>query len=110
MEIIPDRGDLIWLTVTPQAGHEQAGRRPAVVISPVIYNEKTSLALVCPITSQINNYPFEVRIPENQPIKGVILSDQIKNLDWRARQAEIVGRVDEEKITEVIQKIMTLLD
>jgi mRNA interferase MazF len=106
---IPDRGDAIWLTFTPQAGHEQAGRRPALVLSPVSYNGKTGLALLCPITSQIKGYPFEVAIPDGLAVTGVILSDQVKSLDWRARQAEFIARLPDEVVAEVLAKLGTLL-
>ncbi len=94
----PDQGDVVWLQFNPQAGHEQAGRRPALIISPKAYNEKVGLAIACPITSQIKRYPFEVVLPAGSPITGVILSDQIKNLDWRARQAQYVGQVPLETV------------
>jgi len=82
---VPERGDIVWLNFDPQAGHEQAGKRPAVVLSPRAYNQKVGLALFCPITNQRKGYPFEVNIPEGLEIGGVILSDQIKSLDWRSR-------------------------
>lgn len=78
MAYVPDRGDVVWLDFTPQAGHEQGGRRPAVVLSPVAYNKKVGLALLCPITSQVKGYPFEVLIPSGSPVTGVILADQVK--------------------------------
>ena len=109
MEYIPDRGHLIWLNFTPQQGHEQAGRRPAIVISPGIYNKKTGLALLCPITSQIKHYPFEVLLPSDLEISGVVLSDQLKSLDWRARNAEFICEVPNNTITEILSKIKTLL-
>lgn len=101
---IPERGDIIWITFNPQAGHEQAGRRPALVLSPAAYNGKIGLAILCPITSQIKGYPFEVLIPQKMKIGGVILSDQVKSLDWRARQAELVCRLPEAVLNEVLQK------
>jgi len=82
---VPQRGDVVWISLNPQAGHDQAGRRPAVVVSPGSYNAKTGLALLCPITSQVKGYPFEVRLPEGLPATGAVLSDQVKCLDWRAR-------------------------
>ena len=87
---VPARGDFVWLQFSPQAGHEQAGHRPAFVISPEAYNRKTGLALVCPLTTQVKGYPFEVVVPPGQKAKGVILSDQIKNLDWKARNATLL--------------------
>mgnify|MGYP001774252985 CR=1 FL=1 len=106
---VPKRGDVVWITLNPQAGHEQAGRRPAVVLSPEAYNKKVGLALLCPITSQIKGYPFEVALPKSFPITGVILSDQVKSLDWRARQAKRIGSLPAETMTEVFQKLLTLL-
>ena len=85
---VPQRGDVVWITLNPQSGHEQAGRRPAVVLSPGIYNEKVELAILCPVTNQIKGYPFEVLMPDGLPVSGVILADQIKSLDWRVRDAE----------------------
>ena len=106
---IPERGHIVWLTFTPQAGHEQAGRRPAVVLSPAAYNGRVSLAIVCPITSQQKGYPFEVVIPSGLPISGVILADQVKSLDWRARQAEYSCALPATTITEVLAKLNTLV-
>jgi mRNA interferase MazF len=109
MATIPDRGDLIWIVFNSQAGHEQAGRRPAVVLSPASYNSKTGWALLCPITSRSKGYPFEVLLPSGLPVTGVILSDQIKSLDWRARQAEVIGRLPPGPLQEVLQKLSALL-
>ncbi len=109
MSNIPDRGDAIWLTFSPQAGHEQAGRRPALVLSPATYNGKVGLALLCPITNQAKDYPFEVAIPDGLEVTGVILSDQIRSLDWRAREAEHITRLPNEVVYEVLAKINTLL-
>jgi mRNA interferase MazF len=107
-EYVPERGDLVWLSFTPQAGHEQAGRRPALVLSPRAYNAKVGLSLVCPITSQVKGYPFEVKIPSGNLVKGVILADQIKSLDWRARFAERIDELPVESVTEVLNKVRTL--
>lgn len=107
---IPDTGDIVWLSFNVQAGHEQSGRRPALIISPKVYNEKTGLAIFCPITSQIKNYPFEVIIPENLEIKGVILSDQIKSLDWETRKATFICKLSKTALTETINKINILLN
>ena len=109
MAFIPDRGQLIWLTFNPQAGHEQAGRRPAVVISPAAYNGRVGLALFCPVTSQMKGYPFEVAIPAGLPVEGVILCDQVKSLDWRAMQAEKISILPEESIRAILLKVGTLL-
>lgn len=105
----PDRGDLIWLTFDPQAGHEQAGRRPALVISPASYNAKVGLALVCPITSRSKDYPFEVALPEGLEIQGVVLADQVKSLDWRARHADSIGQLPEKLVDEVLNKVRLLI-
>ncbi len=106
---VPRCGDVVWITLNPQAGHEQAGRRPAVVLSPKSYNTKTGLAIFCPITSQIKGYPFEVVLPEGMPISGAILSDQVKSLDWRARNAGLICVLPSEITSEVLQKLNTLL-
>jgi mRNA interferase MazF len=108
-EYVPDKGDLIWLDFNPQVGREQAGRRPALVLSPKPYNEKTSLAIVCPITSQIKGYPFEVPLPKNLPLAGVILSDHVKSLDWRQRRAEKAGRVSKQLYEQVLYRLGALL-
>jgi mRNA interferase MazF len=110
---VPRRGDLIWITLTPQAGrkqsHEQAGRRPAAILSPHAYNAKVGLTLLCPITSRVKDYPFEVAIPAGLPVAGVILSDQIKSMDWRARKAEWICSLPPETVSEVLGKLGTLL-
>ena len=106
---VPQQGDVVWLTLNPQAGHEQAGRRPAVVLSPRTYNSKTGLAIFCPVTTQVKGYPFEVLLPEALPVTGAILSDQVKNLDWRARNAELICPLPDEVINEVLEKLGTLL-
>jgi mRNA interferase MazF len=106
---VPDRGDAVWLTFDPHAGHEQAGRRPAVVISPKPYNSRTGLAILCPVTSQIKGYPFEVLLPSGLPIEGAVLSDQVRSLDWRARKASRICALSAITIDEVIGKLQTLL-
>jgi mRNA interferase MazF len=106
---VPERGDLVWLTFNPQAGHEQAGRRPAVVLSPAAYNGKVGLALFCPITSQAKGYPFEVALPEGLPISGVILADQVKSLDWRIREVEKIAKLPENILKDVMTKAGMLL-
>lgn len=106
---IPERGDIVWITLDPQAGHEQAGRRPAVVLSPSAYNDKVGLAILCPVTSQSKGYPFEVQVPGGLAITGVILADQVKSLDWRVRKAELAGTLPAATVTEVLQKLNTLL-
>ena len=105
---VPKRGDIVWLDFTPQSGKEQRGRRPAFVVSPALYNKKTSLALLCPITSQIKGYPFEVMLTEGMKTQGVIISDQIKSLDWKARNAVFIEKVDEGITQKVLKKIYLL--
>ncbi len=105
---VPSRGDIIWLNFNPQAGHEQAGKRPALVLSPKEYNRKTSLIIACPITSKIKGYPFEVRVV-SQKIDGVILSDQVKSLDWKVRAAQLIDQADTEAISEVQAKLLLLI-
>ena len=106
----PKRGDVVWLRFNPQSGHEQAGHRPALVLSPESYNRKVGLALFCPITSQVKGYPFEVSLPHGIQVSGVVLSDQVKNLDWKARQASFCCSVPKETIHEVLNKLGTLID
>jgi mRNA interferase MazF len=106
---IPDRGDIVWLTLNPQLGHEQSGRRPAAVLSPKRYNHKAGLAIFCPITTKIKGYPFEVLLPDGLPISGAVLSDQVKSLDWRARKAEFVCALPETVTMEIISKLDTLV-
>ncbi len=105
----PERGDLVWITLTPQADHEQAGRRPAVILSPRAYNAKVGLALMCPITSQVKGYPFEVPIPAGSPVVGAVLADQIKSLDWRARRADRIGSLPQTVVADVLARVRTLL-
>ena len=109
MAYIPDRGDAIWLHFDPQAGHEQAGRRPALVLSPAAYNGRVGLALLCPITNHIKGYPFEVLLPADQPITGAILADQVKSLDWRVRRAEHICTLPQPTVLAVLLRLETLL-
>ena len=104
----PERGDIVWLQFNPQSGHEQTGHRPALVLSPREYNRRVGLALFCPITSKVKGYPFEVSVSVKS-IKGVILSDQVKSLDWKARQAKWVARVSEDILAEVMAKLHALI-
>ena len=106
---VPERGDMVWITLNPQAGHEQAGRRPAVVVSPAAYNGKVGLALLCPVTSQVKGYPFEVFIPAGLAVSGVILADQVKSLDWRLREAEFACSLPAETVSDVLQRATILL-
>jgi mRNA interferase MazF len=107
---VPDRGDLIWLQFTPQRGHEQAGMRPALVVSPRAYNRKVGLLLACPVTSQVKGYPFEVTLPAGLSATGAILCDQVKSLDWRARRARRIDRVPADVMEEVTARILVLVD
>ena len=106
---VPDRGDIVWLQFNPQAGHEQAGHRPALVVSPKVYNGKVGLALFCPITSRVKGYPFEVVLPTGFPTSGAVLSDQVKSLDWRVRQARRICVVPVDVVEDVLAKILTLV-
>ena len=108
-EYVPRRGDLVWLHFDPQTGHEQAGRRPALVLSPESYNGRVGLAILCPVTSQEKGYPFEVALPSGGDVVGVVLSDQVKSLDWRARRAERIESLPPQVTEEVLQKLGTLL-
>lgn len=108
MSYVPDRGDIVWLNFTPQAGHEQRGTRPAIIISPKIYNKKTNLALCCPITSNVKGYPFEV-VVKGKKIDGVILSDHLKNLDWKAREIKFIEKASQSVLSECIEKLSTLI-
>jgi mRNA interferase MazF len=106
---VPDRGDVVWITLNPQAGHEQAGRRPALVLSPAGYNGKVGLAILCPITNQVKGYPFEVPIPGGLGVTGAILADQAKSLDWRVRDAQRICVVPPATVSEVLRRLTTLL-
>jgi mRNA interferase MazF len=106
---VPERGDIVWLQFNPQAGSEQSGHRPALVVSPKSYNLKVGLALFCPITSQVKGYPFEVVLPREAKASGAILSDQIKSLDWRVRKAKRFSKATKDVIGEVLAKIHTLI-
>ncbi len=109
MSYVPGRGDAIWIDFNPQAGHEQAGRRPAIVLSPQSYNGKVGLCLLCPITNQVKGYPFEVLIPSGSGLTGVVLSDQAKSLDWRVRDAEFITQLPKTVSDEVLKKLKSLL-
>ena len=109
MAYVPRRGDAVWLQFNPQAGSEQAGRRPAVVISPEAYNGRVGLMICCPITNQQKGYPFEVALPDGVGLTGVILSDQVKSLDWRARQADFIIALPDDVVEDVLAKLRTLL-
>ena len=105
---VPRRGDAVWLNFNPQSGHEQAGRRPALVLSPEEYNRKTGLAIFCPITSQVKGYPFEVKLPTGLPVNGVILADQVKSLDWQVRESALIKKLPPQIVNEVTGLLITL--
>lgn len=105
----PERGDIVWLSFSPQAGHERAGRRPALIVSPRAYNQRVGLAICCPITSQVKGYPFEVALGNAALTRGVVLADQVKSLDWRARKAEFIEAAPTEVIVEVLGRLGTLV-
>jgi mRNA interferase MazF len=107
-EYVPQRGDAIWIDFTPQTGHEQAGRRPAVVLSPESYNGKTGLAILCPITNQVKGYPFEVAISTGLGVTGVILADQVKSMDWRARNTALISPLPADIVEQVLERVGTL--
>ncbi|MBC7753072.1 MAG: endoribonuclease MazF [Moraxellaceae bacterium] len=108
MSYIPHRGDIIWLNFTPQAGHEQMGTRPALILSPEKYNKKTGLAVCCPITSNIKGYPFEV-VVSGKKIKGAVLSDHLKNLDWKIRKAKFIEKASDDVVKQCSLKISALI-
>lgn len=109
-EYVPERGHIVWLQFDPQAGHEQAGTRPALVITPSSYNRRVGLALFCPVTSQVKGYPFEVSLPAGLKVQGTILSDQVKSLDWRVRKARYACTVPGDVLDEAVARILTLVD
>jgi mRNA interferase MazF len=110
MTYVPERGDVVWLNFNPQAGHEQAGKRPAFVLSPATYNRRVGLALFCPVTNKIKGYPFEVNVPVGLAVTGTILSDQIKSLDWQTRNADFICKMPDEVTEQVLAKAATLLE
>lgn len=107
---IPDRGDIVWLDLSlDESAPEQKERKPVLVISPKTYNGKTGLAIICPVKGKVKDYPFEVIIPEDSKIKGVVLADQVKSLNWKNRNAEFICKLDDGKFSEVVSKLLTLL-
>lgn len=106
----PKRGDLIWLDFTPQSGHEQAGRRPALVISADNYNRAVGLVLACPVTSRVKGYPFEVLLPNDLPVGGVVLADQVRNLDWKSRRAQFIAKAPGSVVSETLGKLCALIN
>jgi mRNA interferase MazF len=105
----PDRGDIVWIDLDPQAGHEQGGRRTALIVSPRSYNRKVGLALLCPITSQRKGYPFETPLPKGLKVAGVVLADQVKSVDWHARRAVFCCKAPTATVLDVIAKAQALL-
>jgi len=105
----PSRGEIVWLQFEPQAGHEHSGRRPAVIISPREYNQKVGLCLCCPVTSKAKGYPFEVELPPGMKVEGVVLCDQLKSLDWKARNARIIGTLPGRSLKEILARILALV-
>lgn len=108
MSYVPNRGDIVWLNFTPQAGHEQMGRRPALILSPEKYNKKTGLAVCCPITSNVKGYPFEVEV-SGKKINGAVLSDHLKNLDWKIRKAKFIEKASKVVVEQCSMKIAALI-
>lgn len=106
---VPDRGDMVWVNLGPTAGHEQTGRRPVLVLSPRAYSAKTGLALVCPVTSQVKGYPFEVELPDERELHGVILADHLRSIDWRSRNAEFTANLPADVVTEVLARLAPLV-
>jgi mRNA interferase MazF len=110
MRYVPERGDIVWINLNPQAGHEQAGHRPALVLSPKAYNAKVGLMLCCPITNQSIGYPFEVDICSGPQVSGVVLADQVTCLDWQARGIRKKGAASRAELEETLGKLKTLLE
>src|SRR4030042_3740842 len=109
VDYTPERGDVVWLTLNPQKGRKQSGRRPAVGVSPSSYNSKVGLAIFCPITSKEKGYPFEVRLPDNCSVQGVILVDQVKSFDWRSRYTEYICSIPLSLLKDISKKLKLLL-
>jgi len=107
---VPQRGDIVWIQFNPQAGHEQAGHRPALVVSPGRYNQTVGLALLCPLTTQTKGYPFEVVLPPGLNVTGAVLADQVRSLDWRIRQAEFLCSAPQGVLDAVLDRIVALID
>lgn len=110
MKYVPERGDIIWLSFSPQSGVEQAGRRPAIVLSPSSYNEKSGLILVCPVTSKQKGYPFEVALSDSLTTSGTVLSDQVRSLDWRVREASFIETINDAALADILENVRLLLD
>lgn len=106
---VPERGDAIWLDFDPQAGREQAGRRPAIVLSPAAYNGKSGLAIICPVTSRVKGYPFETALPDDLPLSGVVLADHARSLDWNSRHAELICQLPPAVVQDIAAKLIALV-
>lgn len=109
MTFVPERGDAVWLSFDPRVGHEQSGHRPAVVVSPSSYNARVGLCICCPITDQIKGYPFEVLIPAGLAVSGAVLCDQVKSVDWRARNASHICSLPATTTAEIRRKLLALI-
>ncbi len=105
----PAKGNVIWLEFDPRVGREQSGRRPAIVLSEGSYNVPSGLAIVCPITSKVKGYPFELPLPAGAVVQGVVLADQVKSVDWRVRKAEFIGTVDQDFLDQIIDRLANLI-
>jgi mRNA interferase MazF len=105
----PDRGDVVWIDFDPQSGREQAGRRPALVLTPARYNRLVGLLIACPVTKQAKGYPFESALPAGVPVQGVVLSDHVRSLDWRNRRAEFICKAPADVVDDVTAKVHALL-
>jgi len=108
-EYTPDRSDIVWMTFDPQRGHEQRGHRPGFVLTPSRYNALTGLAFICPITSRVRGYPFEIKLPESAPVQGVVMIDQMRSVDWRERKPRYAGRC-QGVLEEVVERLMSLIE
>jgi mRNA interferase MazF len=106
---VPDRSDIVWIDFAPTAGHEQSGRRPALVITPAFYNARSHMAVVCPITSKSKGYSFEVPLPDGLPVTGVVLSDHIRSVDWQSRGVQFITRLPDDQMQQVLDRIEALL-
>jgi mRNA interferase MazF len=106
---VPERGDVVWMDLSPRVGHEQSGYRPSLIVSPQKYNRRVELALICPITSQVKGFPFEVAIPEGNRVTGVVLADQMTSIDWRARRVRQMDHLPIEFVEEVMKQFVKLL-
>jgi mRNA interferase MazF len=107
---VPDRGDVVWIDFDPQSGREQAGLRPALILTPAAFNKSTDLAIACPVTPRVRGIPSETRVPEGLPVHGVILTQHVRSLDWRSRRARFACRVPTTIVDDVVMKVRTLIE